>query len=171
MKVDNYLENIIKKMNGSLIGIGINKKKLIDLIDRNKNILECNLLDCYMEKFTDLGKTRKINNKKLRKKFKKHHTDNIICNLENVNEFKERFIYDSIYIGKNKIYVFSKENNEEILRRYKRFGYINLIKCNDGFIYEINITKKINKINEFYYKFIDFILDIMDIISNLLSDS
>lgn len=171
MKIDDNLKKIIKELNGSLIGIGINDKKIIDVIGKNKKIVECNLLDCYTPETTDLGKIKKLSNKKLRKKFKKHRTDNIICNLENIKEFKEKFVYDSIYIGKNKIYVFTPTISDEIYRRYKRFANINLIKCSDGFIYEIEVTKKLNKFNEFYYKLIDNVIDVIDIISNLLSDS
>lgn len=169
--MNNYLKKLVKNMGGSLIGIGILNEEIIELIDKNDKIIECNLLDCYSKDNDEIGKIKKISIKKLRKIFKKHRTDSIICNLENVTEFKEKFVYDSIYIGKNKVFIFTSKQNDEILRRYKRFCNINIIKCDDGYIYEITITKKINRINEFSNKLIDNILDFIDIISNLLSDS
>lgn len=169
MKINKQLEEIIKKIDGSLLGIGIEDKKLINLIDKNNKITECNLLNCYVPDTTDTLET--INSKKIPKKFKKKSTNNIICNLQTIDKIKEEFVYDSIYIGNDKIYVYTTLEREETIRRYKRYCKINITKCSDGFIYELTINKKITKINKFYYKKLDKIIDIIEIISNLLSDS
>lgn len=163
------LEKIIKNLKGNLIGIGIKEEKLIKLIEKNDNIFECNLLDCIDINNEEKGKNKKIKIKKLRKKFKKRKTNYIICNYKRINEIKEKFIYDSIYICNKEIYLYSEEYIESIERRYNRFCKTEIIKNSDGFIYKISINKKMNKFNEIYYKLIDNIISLIDFISNLLT--
>ena len=98
MRIINYLDNTIQKLNGSLIGIGIEEKNLIDKINQNNNIIECNLLDCYIDSDEVKGKTKKIKVKKIRKKFKKNKANYVICNTNSIYKFKDKFVYDSLFI-------------------------------------------------------------------------
>ena len=172
MKVNNYLNNVIKNLDGSLIGIGIEEEKTINLIDKNKKINICNLLDCFNPESEEKGKIKKIRIRKLRKKFKKNKTNYIICNIEKVDKFKEKFVYDSIYICNKDIYLYDKNNTnlENITRRYSRFCELEQIKCNDGIVLKINQIRKMNKFNEFFNNLKDTIINFIDLISNLLSD-
>lgn len=163
------LEKIIESLNGNLIGIGIKEEKIIKLIEKNDNIFECNLLDCIDINNEEKGKNKKIKIKKLRKKFKKRRTNYIICNYKRINEFKEKFIYDSIYICNKEIYIYSDEYIESVERRYNRFCKTEISKTKDGYIYKITINKKMNKITEIYYKIIDNTISLIDFISNLLT--
>lgn len=172
MKINNYLNNVIKNLDGSLIGIGIEEEKTINLIDKNKKITICNLLDCFNPDSYESGKLKKIRVRKLRKKFKKNRTNYMICNIEKIDKFKEKFVYDSIYICNKDIYLYDQNNVnlESVIRRYSRFSKIEKIKCSDGTILKINKTKEITKINEFFDNIKNTCLNIFDIISNLLSD-
>jgi len=167
--VNKELEKIIKNLKGNLIGIGIKEENLIKLIEKNDNIFECNLLDCIDINNEEKGKNKKVKIKKLRKKFKKRRTNYIICNYKRICEFKEKFIYDSIYICNKEIYIYSEEYIESIERRYNRFCKTEISKTTEGYIYKININKKMNKFNELYYKTLDNIISIIDFISNILT--
>ena len=173
MKVSKYLESIVKSLEGSLIGIGFNDPKLSTYIDKNKKIIECYLLDCEAEDDED-GKVSKIRIGKLRKKFKKHKPDYIIYNIESIKDYKDKFVYDSLYLANKEIYLYN-ENSEiditAIKRRYKRYAKIKTVKCSNGEILIIKQTKKLTKINEFYNKNKDNLISTGDFISSLLSDS
>lgn len=172
MKLINYLSKTINELEGSLIGIGIEEEKLINKIDKNDKILVCNLLNSFNKSSTEKGRIKKISIRKLRKKFKKRKNDYIICNINSVERFTTKFVYDSIYICKNEIIVYSKEKDyifENIIRRYGRYSVIDEITCEDGIAYKIKIIKKTNKINEKFYTFIDGLITIVDIITELLS--
>lgn len=163
------LEKIINNLNGNLIGIGIKEEKLIKLIEKNNNIFECNLLDCVDINGDEKGKYKQVKIKKIRKKFKKRKTNYIICNYKRIEEIKEKFIYDSIYICNKEIFIYNDEFIESLIRRYKRFASVEIFEYNGGYIYKITINKNMNKFNEIYYKIIDNIICLIDFISNLLT--
>ncbi len=165
------LEKIIKQLNGNLIGIGINEEKLINLIEKNKNILECNLLDCFEKDSKSKIKNKKLKIKKLRKKFRKRKTKYLICNFDRIKDIQNKIIYDSIYICNNEIILYDNSKNEleNLLRRYNRYSDIEIIKCKDGNIYKIFIKKNISFFNEIFNKTKDEVINIVDFISNLLT--
>lgn len=163
------IEKIVKKLKGNLIGIGIKEERIIKLIDKNNDITECNLLDCTDINNEEKGKNKKIKIKKLRKKFKKRRTNYIICNYKRIDDFKEKFIYDSIYICNKEIFIYSDEYIDSLVRRYSRFANVEISKNNDGYIYKIKVNKNMNKFNEIYYKMIDNTISLVDFISNLLT--
>lgn len=173
MKITNYLADIIKKLDGSLIGIGFEDAKLADYIDKNNKIKECHLLDCKTLDDEE-GKTIKIRIGKLRKKFKKHKSDYMIYNIKSIKDYKDKFVYDSLYLTNKTIYIYS-ENNEvdinAIIRRYKRYGKVEIIECSDGKVIKVNQLKKLTKTNELFNKHKDNIISMGDFVSNLLSDS
>ncbi len=172
MKVIEYLNKSLKTLEGSLIGIGFESEKLVNTIEKNNKITECNLLDCVSTDLED-GKISKIRIGKLRKKFKKKKPDYIIYNVKNLKDYKDKFVYDSIYLSKKEVvfYDLDKLDTNSIVRRYKRYGTLEKIECSDGVIYKVNNLKKITKSNEFINKIRDNTISIFDFISNLLSDS
>lgn len=163
------LENIIKNLSGSLIGIGIKEENLINKIEKNNKILECNLLDCFEKEEKIKGRNKKVKIKKIRKKFGKRKTNYIICNYQRIKEFKDKFIYDSIYLCNNEIYVYGDELDENLIRRYCRFSEVQIKNIENKKLYIIKINKNMNKINEIYNKSIDSIISAIDFISNLLT--
>jgi len=118
--MENYLLNQVKNMEGSLLGIGITSEKLKKAIQNNNKITICNLLEentkgIGKKKFSILNKPRTINIKKIKKIFKKKRVDNIICNIDTIKKFQKTFIRDSVYINKNKLYIYgNKEDLENI---------------------------------------------------------
>jgi len=170
MKLIKEISKIVSNIEGSLIGIGIEEEIIINKIEKNKKIVKCDLLNCYTPDSTEKGKLKKIKIRKLRKKFKKNKTNYIIYNFEKVCDFKEKFIYDSIYICNREIYIYNKSLNiESTIRKYSRFCKITEIKCDNGIIYKIEQFKKMNKLNELTNKIKDYIIDSIDFISNMLS--
>lgn len=172
MKLTKYLKNTIESLNGSMIGIGIKEKTLIKAIENNQQIIECNLLNSYTEESDETGKKQHIKITKLREKFKKKKTDNIICNLKTVENFQTKFIYDSIYIGKKTVYIYIEEKDadlENMIRRYRRFSEVTKIPCQDGTVYQITLKKNMSKLKETIYHTIDSLIDMVTIISELLS--
>ena len=83
-KVERELCNIVKDLEGNLIGIGLAEPKLLDKIERNDKITECTLLNDQTGELNkeQSGRTKKLNIRKLRKKFKKKRIDTIICATE-----------------------------------------------------------------------------------------
>ena len=74
--MENELLKIIKKIKGSLLGIGMTESILLDAIEENDNIDTCYILSNVSltgKKFNMIkkGRNKKINIKKLKKKFKK----------------------------------------------------------------------------------------------------
>ena len=101
--MDNFILNEIKKMEGTLLGIGLHNEKFKAAINKNPKIIICNLLEephksFGKKKFKVNERSRPINIKKLRKIFHQKKTDNIICNLKTIKPFLKTFIKDSVYI-------------------------------------------------------------------------
>lgn len=171
MKLINDLEKIVKKLEGSLIGIGIDEKNIINEINNNDKIIECNLIGCLSIDDEMDGKIKKIRIGKIRKKFKKNKPDYIIYNIESLKDYKEKFVYDSIYLTNKKIYAYNltEIELESFLRRYSRYSIIETKKYEDGSLYIITKNKKMGKISEKFNKLKDNIINCIDLISNLLS--
>ena len=104
--MENELLKIIKKIKGSLLGIGMTESILLDAIEENDNIDTCYILSNVSltgKKFNMIkkGRNKKINIKKLKKKFKKKSLDTVICNYDIIKQFYRSFVPNSIYINKN----------------------------------------------------------------------
>lgn len=165
------LEQIIKKIKGNLIGIGIKEEKILKLIEKNNDILECNLLDCFEPDTKEKRKNKKIKIRKLRKKFKKRKTNYIICNYDRIKEIENKIIYDTIYICNKEIFIYDKEKQEleNLTRRYSRYANVEIVNQKDGNIYKIIINKNIKKLDEKVNKIKDNIVSLIEFISNLLT--
>jgi hypothetical protein len=113
------------------------------------------------------GHTKKITLKKLRK-FKKKRVNYLLVNYDNIGEYLNSFIKDSIYITND--YIYFVTDNKKIEKYYNRYNTdIKTIKCNNKNIYIINTKKaKNNKVKEFIYSVLDKFDKIVDIITNLL---
>lgn len=172
MKISKYLESEAKELSGSLLGIGIEYKNLIDSIEKNNNIKICNLLNSYSKKTFEKGKNETIKINKLRKKFKKNKTDYTICNISTIQRFQNKFIYDSIYINKRHIYLYieDKEIDSNFINKYRRCkAEVHEIECDNGYVYSIDLSNvKIGIIKEKVYKIFDIFIEGSNLITEFL---
>ena len=163
----NKLKTVIKKLNGNVLGIGLSED-LTALIEKNSNITECNLLNSYTKgkfKKSFFNKTIKI--KKIRKVFKKKKIDYIICNYDEISNYLNTFVKDSIYINKGKLYFYGNIDADLLKLKYGRYNVeINLI---DKKIIEIDTSSaKNNFFKDNYYRLVDFKNRLVEIIGDVL---
>ena len=173
--MEKYLLKEIKNMEGSIIGFGLTSEKIKEEIQNNNKINTCYLLDSSSnfnkEKMKIFNKGKTINIKKIKKVFKKKRIDNIIANIETINPFLKTFIRDSVYINKNKLYIYgTKENYEIIIERYKRYtNDIEIKKEKNKFLIIINNSKtQNNKIKDIIYWWKDTFSAIADFLTLIL---
>lgn len=171
-----FLQNRIKNMTGSLLGIGITSEKLKNAITNNNKITLCNLLEdtpkgIGKKKFNIINKPRTINIKKIKKVFRKKRVDNIICNYNTIKQFQKTFVRDSVYINKGKLYIYgNKEDLENIKQKYERYTKdIELKNKNKDYILIINNENtKNNKIKDIVYWWIDTANSFIDFLTLIL---
>jgi len=176
--MENYLLNQVKNMEGSLLGIGITSEKLKKAIQNNNKITICNLLEentkgIGKKKFSILNKPRTINIKKIKKIFKKKRVDNIICNIDTIKKFQKTFIRDSVYINKNKLYIYgNKEDLENIKEKYERYtNEIELKQEDKKYILIVNNTNtKNNKLKDILYWWKDTGNSFLDFLTLILTN-
>lgn len=169
------ITNIASCTSGNVLGIGVNKT-IINALNKNNRILNCNLLDSEISSGTISKKKKrqkKIRIKKLRKVFKKKKVDFIICNIETIKTYLKTFIKDSIYINKDMLYIYNINDDElkqELIRKYQRYNTeIKEIKDGNTIILQIDNKKsKTNILKDYIYLIVDTVLNIFEIISDML---
>lgn len=174
--MNNQILKIIKKLKGSLLGIGLNEENLLDAIENNDNIQTCYLLNNISltgKKFniTKRGKNKKINIKKIKKYFKKKSLDTIICNYNIIKQFYRSFIPNSIYLCHKTIYIYgSKEDLKQLKNKYQRYTKnIELNKYDENYLLKINTQNTKNHFfKDLLYKTKDFGSDAANLITDLL---
>lgn len=168
MKKNSVLSKEIENMSGNVLGIGDFNKTLINKINKNINIINCNVLGNGESDDDVKTRVKKMRISNLRK-FKHKRINYLICNYDNINNHLKTFIKDSIYITKDYIY-FCTNDIEYIKKLYNRYNVsIKEIKCSDQSILIINTKKaKNNKLKEMFYMIADSIEKAIEIITNLL---
>lgn len=162
----NELNKIINQFNGNVLGIGLNEK-LIKQLDKNKKIVECNLLD-NVTKGKGFGKSKVIKIKKIKKHFKKKSINFILCNYESISKYLNSFVKNSIYLNDFKIYFYGNYDLEKLIKRYKRYNTkIDVIKEKDFYILEIDCS---NAKNNFFKEPFYLIIDLIDLSIELIGD-
>ncbi len=171
-KIKNELKLQINHMDGNILLIGNYDEEIQQLLLKKDIILSCDQLlkkERYKNNFSYKGeKTKKLNIKNLRKKYKKKGLNYMIVNAEDIMPYKNRFVRDSIYITKKSIYLIG--NEDVLLVMYKRYSkQIEKIECLDGVIIKIDVSKsKSNKIKDFLYFVKDNLIDLGNAISDFL---
>lgn len=163
----NKLKTIVKKLSGNVLGIGLSED-LTTLIENNNNIIECNLLNSYVKgKFKKSFFKKTIRIKKIRKVFKKKKIDYIVCNYDEISNYLNTFVKDSIYINKGKIYFYGNIDIDLLKLKYGRYDVkINLV---DKKIIEIDTSlAKNNFFKDNYYRLVDFKNHLIEIIGDVL---
>ena len=174
-KFNKKITDIIKNMDGNVLGIGIENEHFISALDKNNKITICNLmnLNAGKGKISSGKKNKTINIKKIRKKFKKKRVDYIICNINDIKDFTKTFVKDSVYINKNKLYIYgdTSYDYELLVKKYKRYNTnINIDVDDSKFILTIdNSLSKTNFIKDTIYLIIDTINNLINLITNVLT--
>lgn len=178
MTLINDLKNICKEISGNVITIGIDYKTVLDELDKNEKIVNLYSMQFNGKKRSkkkEKGKKRDkiVSIKKIRKIFKKKRIDYIICNIEDINRFLRTFIRDSVYINKEKLYIYGSKNNidlELIEKRYNRYNVtINITEYDKDVLVEIDNTKAFNNaLKDIFYNVVDILYSIYNAIGDLL---
>lgn len=170
-----FLIDEIKKMEGSVLAIGIKDQKVINALEKNDKIVECNLLDSVIKKSKGTGKKKKITLKKLKKIYKKRKADYVIGNIETLQTSMRLFIRINVFVNSKKTYLFGTEklyDSDKLKHRYSRYTKgIELQKKNEQYIMILDHShSKNNKVKEFFYSIIDCIVDGLDLFSDVLTN-
>ena len=172
-----YLIDIIKKIEGNVIGVGLDSI-LLNGFDKNNHVNVYTIdraktgITSTKSKKRTTSSGRTINIKKLYKYFKKDSIDYIIGDIEEVNDYLKYFIRDSIYLNRSKLYLYGNKNIDiELLeKRYKRYKVnIEIKKFKDSYLLIIDTSnKKTNFIKNKLYFISDTLYNIVEFISNVL---
>lgn len=174
-KINSHLKSYVQKLKGTLLGIGIEEERIIELIDENDDIYMCDLLESAILT-SEEGKTRKLKKipiTKLKKVFRKKRFDYIIANASILKPYFKTFVRDSIYLGQKTIYIYINfdYDYERLQVMYKRYNVLVKIEpCKDGQILLIDLSDAKNHQlkNKFYY-IIDTIIEMIDKIGDYLT--
>ena len=173
-----YLLELIKEMEGNIIGIGLDSK-LLSGFNKNKKV-NVYTIDSIQTSFGILpSKKRKMNSgktisiKKLYKYFKRKSIDYILCNYEEIDKYLKYYIRDSVYLNNKTIYLYGKKEDIDVdllKKRYSRYNTnIEIKEFKESILLIIDssdtkISKLKNKlyfISDTFYNFIEFISNIL----------
>lgn len=176
--INKELENVLTKIKGQILCIGLNDEKLLDIIDENKNIIKCDILNNNsVSSGGDItkgpkSKTVSINN--IKTIFGKKRINGVIVDYKHIEMYLRTFVKDSIYICSGNIILYGelkKEELDKVIELYNRYKIKSIAvsdKNNHLITFEIN-DKKTNKIKDLGYLIKDSIMDAIDIITDLLT--
>lgn len=167
------LKSILKKIEGKVVVFGINLNKYIKMLEINDKITFIDILEDISKSKTKIkGKTNTIYINQLRKRYKKHNIDVIICNVDTIENNLINLIKETIYIGKRNIYLFgTKEKVLEALKKYQRYNITyEILDFNEKIIVKIDNSKaKNNFFKDIYYLIIDKIKKLLNLITDILT--
>ena len=167
------IKKIIKSLEGSVIAFGFKTDKFKTILNSNSKITTFDVLDEISKKQKkQKGKTKTININNLRKKYKKKKTNTILIDVDAMKKYMIYLIKETIYIGKDTIYLFgTKENVEKYLNKYKRYNITtNQKQYNEKLIVEIDIKNtKNNIIKDKLYIIKDKLEDFLSLLSDILT--
>lgn len=158
---------IIQTLEGNVLGIGLSKE-MVEAIEKNDEIIECNLLNSYSKEQPGKRKRSKtIKIKKLNKYFKKKSVDIILCDYETIQKYMNTFVKNSVYINRKQLYFFGNIDKDFISKRYHRYHTtISFISKDIAMI--DNTNAKNNKLKDFGYHIMDTITTAIDFIGDVL---
>lgn len=178
-KISNELNDSIKKFTGSLVVFGSLEEKVLNSIEKNKNITVCDIITEYRFSFkkSEQGKknkkAKKFNIKKLKKLYKKKTVDYLFVNLDEFDKYKKLIIPNSIYISKKEILIYSQDSEYDfdiIEKRYKRYTKnVDIINCDEGKIIRVHSSgTKNNVFKDKFYFVVDTLYNVAEVISNFM---
>lgn len=177
MTLISELKNICKDFSGNVLVIGLDYQTVNQVLDKNDKIKKS-----YSMNFNGKKRTRKyekgsrgriVSIKKIRKIFKKKRIDYVLCNIEDISKFLRTFIRDSVYINKNKLYIYGYKKNidlELIEKRYGRYNTkIEILEIDNQLLITIdNTNSKNNKFKDFFYNISDIGYSLVNIVGDIL---
>lgn len=171
-KINKLLEKIIVNINGKVVCIGNLDEFLLKKLGQNTNITYCDLLNCNTNS-SGKGKSKQksLTMKDFKKFYKKKRINYLICDINEIKKHLPMFLQSSIYINKDKIYIYGSKNDydvQKLQKKYKRYNVqINLTEKNDDFVLEVNTN---NAKNKFFKDKIYFIIDNLEIFIDKIGD-
>lgn len=177
MTLISELKNICKDFSGNVLTIGLEFPTVEDVLDKNEKINKSYSMSFNGKKRTkshEKGRRdRVVSIRKIRKIFKKKRLDYIVCNIEDIEKFLRTFIKDSVYINKNKLYIYGYKKNMDIElleKRYQRYNTkIEIIEFDKQVLMIIDNTKsKNNRFKDFFYNISDLCYSFINLIGDLL---
>jgi len=177
MTLISELKNICKDFSGSVLTIGMDFPTVQSVLDKNENIKKN-----FSMTFNGKKRTKKYENghrgkivsiKRIRKIFKKKRIDYVLCNIEDIGKFLRTFIRDSVYINKNKLYIYGAKKDidlELIEKRYGRYNTkIEVLELDNQLLIIIDNSKaKNNKFKDFFYNISDICYYLVNLIGDIL---
>jgi len=171
--VTEEIKKIIKSLEGNVVAFGFKGEKFSSILNSNPKIISFDILDEISKKRNkQKGKQKTITINKLRKKYKKKNIDTILIDVDVMNEHMIYLIKETIYIGKNNLYLFGTEENvRNNLNRYQRYNIKSEEKkYNKNLVVKIDITNsKNNKFKDKYYILKDKINIFLSLIRDILT--
>lgn len=166
--MEQELKKIIASLTGKILIIGIDDSLIKEEINKNKNIISCDVLNLTTKLKPQKNKLEKIGVKKLKPKYKKKKIDYIIINLPEVSNHFKYLLKDFIYLCREKIYVFNY--NQQILNSFNRYKVkIKIKNLKKSNLLEIDTSRATNNIiKDIFYICYDTIIETIDIIGDFL---
>jgi len=158
----------LKKLSGSVLGIGLSEKEQ-NILEKNDKVLECYLLNSNSTSdSTPKGYSKTINIKKIKRIFRKKSFDYIVGNFDELHPYLRSFIKNSVYLNKNKIYFYNIKDFEldELENRYTRYGA--LVEIKNNMVIIDNSNSKTNIFKNIFYYICDLCYDVIDYIGRML---
>lgn len=175
MKIKAKLKQLIKKMEGNVLSIGLRDEELLEQIYDNEKIIVFNTFNNTENdenpkvRIFKFHKTYSI--KKIRKLFKRKKVDYILCNYHDIEKYLRHFIKDSVFINKKDLYIYGNFEYNEILKKYQRYKInFTIFELKDGIVLKIdNTNSKNNKFKDLMYYSIDTAEYIANVIGDILT--
>lgn len=171
------LKNACKNFSGNVLTIGLDFPTVDQVLEKN-NMIKNNYVMNFNgkkrgKKQEKGGRGKNVSIKKLKRIFKKKRIDYIICNIEDINRFLRTFIRDSVYINKNKLYIYGYKNKmdvELLEKRYRRYNTnIEIIEYEKEILMIIdNSSSKNNIFKDFIYNISDLGYSLVNLIGDIL---
>ena len=172
--------NDIKTFKGNVLTICVDDNKLVKELRKNNKI---NIVDFSRQtkrkifskkKKFKYSKGKSVKIKKFRKAFKKKSIDYVIIDLNNIFDYYKYMTSNSIYICKNKIYIYGSSdymNASLVAQKFERYNTtIEKIQDNDDYLVIVDCKKaKYNYFKEKFYLVIDSLHNLGDMISYFLT--
>lgn len=162
------LRNKLKKIEGTVLAIGLDEK-LLDVLEKNNKIEECYLLNSGANSNDGRkGYSKTINIRKIKRIFRKKSFDYIICNFEQLKPYLRSFIKNSIYLNRKTIYFYNIEDFDldELQKRYERYESVFEVKKEIATI--DNSKARTNRFKNVWYYLRDLGYDTLEYISKIL---
>lgn len=170
-KIRKELYNVIKKLEGNLLSIGVEDNLVIDQILKNDKINQnYNIENKKMSKKDKENGLKEVNIRKIHKNFK-FKVNNLLCDINGINIYLNTVIKQSYKIVIDKVILYGISNKYDIakiINKYERYGAkTKVINDGDNYLLIIDVNNlKINVFIKLLYTIRDFFIDIIDAIGN-----